>query len=158
MGPKGLREGINHAQIRWSVENEPRVADTISDRRVHTSIKSARLIRKTEECEKDKSARDQRPAEHLEALMCNGDTPPDKSCDLGDRGRVAVRVGPAFPRCDTFLRTGYDDIRPQRNCPEYLGGRKGHQPEVQATTGTLGIRHCLLELTLALVERADGCD
>ena len=140
------------------MDNEPRVADTISDRRVQTSIKSARLIRKTEECKKDKSARDQRPAEHLEAVSSNGDTLPDKSCDLGDRGRVAVRVGPAFPRCDTFLRIGYEDIRPQRNCPKYLGGRKGHQPEVQATIGTLGMRHRLLELTLALVERADGYD
>jgi hypothetical protein len=84
--------------------------------------------------------------------------PPDEACDLGDRGIVAVRVGPAFPRSDTRLRTDDNDIRPQRNCPENPSGRKGHQPEVQATTGTLGVRHHLLELTLALVERADGRD
>jgi hypothetical protein len=158
MGPKGLREGIDHAQIHRSVENEPRVANTIGDRLVHTSIKSPRLIRKTEECEKDKSTRDQRPAEHLEAVSYDRDIPPDETCNLVDHGIVAVRVGPAFPRSDTESHIGYEDIRPQRNCPKNLGGRKGHQPEVQATTGTLGMRHHLLELTLALVKCADGYD
>ena len=68
-----------------------------------------------------------------------------------------MRVGPTFPRCDTVLRIGDDDIRPQRNGPEYIGGRKGHQPEVPATAKTMR-RHHLLELTLVLVERANGRD
>ena len=143
--------------MHWSMENKPRAADTIEDRCVHTSIKLARLICETEECEKDKGTRDQRPAEHLDVIHIMV-IPPDEACDLGDRGIVAVRIGPAFPRCDTRLRIDDNDIRPQRNCPENLSERKGHQPKVQATTGTLGMRHHLLELTLALVERADGHD
>ena len=148
---------MDYTQIHWSVENEPRDADATEDRCVHTPIKLARLIRETEECEKDKGTRDQRPAEHLEATIQIIVIPPDEACDLGDRGIVAVRVGPAFPRSDTRLRTDDDDIRPQRNGPEYFGGRKGHQPEVPATAETLR-RHHLPGLTLALIERANGRD
>jgi hypothetical protein len=148
---------MNYAQIRWSVENEPRAADTTRDRLVHTPIKLARLIRKAKEREKDKSARDQRPAEHLEAISHTRVTPPDEACDLDDLGIVTVRGGPALPRCDTCLRTDDNDIRPQRNGPEHLGGRKGHQAEVPATA-KLGMRRHLLEQTLALVERANRRD
>ena len=137
--------------------SERRVADMTSDRRVQPTIMLERLVRKAKEREKDKSARDQRPAEHLEADFHTRVIPPDRACDLVDFGIVAVRVGPAFPRCDTALHIGDDDIRPQRNAPEYIGGRKGHQPEVTATAKTLR-RHHLLELTLVLVERANGRD
>ena len=140
------------------MDSERRVADTTGDRRVHTTIKLARLIRKAKEREKDKSARDQRPAEYLEAISQIWVILPNEACDLDDLGIVAVRVGPAFPRCDTRLRIGDDEIRPQRNGPEYLGGRNGHQAEVPATAETMGMRHYLLELTLALVERANGHD
>jgi hypothetical protein len=148
---------MNYAQIRWSAGNEPRAADTTGDRLVHTSIKLTRLIRKTEERKKDKRARHQQPSEYLEAISQMWVILPNDAWDLDDLGIVAVRVGPAFPRLDTRLRIGDDEIRPQRNGPEYLDARNGHQAEVQATTGTLGMRH-LLELTLALVERADGYD
>jgi hypothetical protein len=118
----------------------------------------ARLIREAKEREKDKSARDQRPAEHFEVVNHTRVIPPDEACDLDDLGIVAVCVGPAFPRCDTRLRIGDDDIQPQRNGPKYIGGGKGHQPEAPATAKTLGMRHHLLELTLVLVERPNGRD
>jgi hypothetical protein len=149
---------MNYAQIRWSVENEPRAADTTRDRLVHTPIKLARLIRKAKEREKYKSARDQQPAEHLEAVSHTRVIPPDEARDLDNLGIVAVRGGPTLPRCDTFLRSNDNDIRPQWNGSENSGGRNAHQPEVPATAETLGMRHHLLELTLALVERANGRD
>jgi hypothetical protein len=50
----------------------------------------------------------------------------------------------------------HNNIRPYRNGPEYLDGRKGHQAEVPATAETLGRQHYLPELTLALVKRING--
>jgi hypothetical protein len=139
------------------VESGRRIADTTGDGRVHTTIMLARLIRKAKEREKDKSARDHRPAEYPEATSQIWVVLPNDAWDLDDLGIMAVHFGPAFPRSDT-LCIGDDEIRPQRNGPEYLGGRKGHQPEVPATVKTLGVNHYLPELTLALVERVNGRD
>jgi hypothetical protein len=105
----------------------------------------ARLIPKAEECEKDKSTRDQRPAEYLEATSQIWVILPNEACDLHYIGIVAVRGGPALPRLDTCLRIGDDEIRPQWNGSEYLGGRNAHQPEVPATARTLRMRHHLVE-------------
>ena len=86
----------------------------------------ARLIRKAKECKKGKRARDDRPAEHLDAVSHGWVILPDDAWDLDDLGIVAVHVGPAFPRSDTRLRGGHNEIRSQRNGPKYFGGRKGH--------------------------------
>ena len=51
------------------VSERRQVADTRCDRRVQTTIMLARLIRKAKKREKDKRARDQLPAEHLEATI-----------------------------------------------------------------------------------------
>ena len=117
----------------------------------------ARLIRKAKEPEKDKSARDQRPAEYPKANSQIWVVLPNDARDLVDLGIVTVHISPAFPRLDTCLRIGHDEIRPQRNGPKYLGRRKGHQPEVPATVKTLGMDHYLAELTLAPVERVNAC-
>ena len=83
----------------------------------------ARLIRKAKEPEKDKSARDQRPAEYPEAISQIWVVLPNDTWDLDDLGIVSVRVGPAFPGFDTRLRIGDDEICPQRNGPEYIDSR-----------------------------------
>ena len=142
--------------MRRSVESGRRVADTTGEGRVRTTIMLARLIRKAEEPEKDKRARDKRPAEHLEADSHLWVFLPNDAWDLVDRVIVAVRVGPAFPRCNAHLRRADDDIRPQKNGPENLGGGKSHQAEVSSTTETMGRRHYLPELTFALVKRVNG--
>jgi hypothetical protein len=117
------------------------VADTTGERCVHTTIALARLIRKAEEREKEKRASNKRPTEYLEAIFRIWVIPPNEACDLDNRGIVAVRVCPAYPRSDTLLHIGHDKIRPQRNGPEYLDGADGHQAEVPATTETRGSRH-----------------
>ena len=118
----------------------------------------ASLICKAKEREKDKRARDQRPAEYLDPSSKLWVVLPNVAWDLDDLGIVSVHLSPASPRPDTCRRIGDDEIRPQRNGPKYLGRRKGHQPEVPATAKTLRMRHHLFELTLALVERANGRD
>jgi hypothetical protein len=118
----------------------------------------ARLIRKAKEREKNKRARDNQPTEHLEANSYWWVILPDETRDLADRGIVGVYVGPARPRRDTHLHIVYDDIRPQRNGPEYLDAGKGHQAEVPATTRTIRRRHKLVELTFTLEERVNGQD
>jgi hypothetical protein len=112
----------------------------------------ARLIRKAEECEKGKRARDNQPVGYFEGVSHISVILPNEAWDLDDHGIVAVSLGPAYPRCDTFLRIIHDKIRPQRNGPEYPGGRKGRQAEVPATTETLGRRHYLPELTLVHIK------
>lgn len=140
------------------MESKHRVADTTGERRVHTTIALARLVRKAEEPEKEKRAYDKRPAVYLEAVSYRWVVLPNKACDLDDRGIVAVRVGPAYPRPDTRLRSGHDEIRSQRNGPEYLDGADGHQADVSPTAETRGSLHQLAKLTLAIVERVSGCD
>ena len=108
------------------ISERRQVADTSYDRRVQTTIMLARLIRKAKERKKGKRACDNQPAEHLDAVSHKWVILPNDAWDLDDLGIVAVHVGPAFPRPDTRLRTGHDEIRSQRNCPKYLGGRKGH--------------------------------
>jgi hypothetical protein len=140
------------------VASERREADTTGDGHVHTTIMLARLIRKAKEREKDKSARDQRPAEYPEGTSQIWVVLPNDAWDLVDLGIVAVRVSPAFPGLDTHLRIGDDEIRPKRNGTKYLRGRKGDQPDVPATAQTLGMYHYPAEPTLAFVERIDGRD
>ena len=138
--------------------SERRVADTTGNRREQTAIILARLIGKAKEAEKDKSARNKRPTVCLEAAASPGVILPNGAWDLEDMGVVAVRIRPAFPRCDTYLRIVDDEIRPQRNGPNYLGGRKGHQPEIPATVKTLRMSHYLAELASPLVECANAHD
>ena len=117
-------------------------ADTTRERRVHTTIALARLVRKAEEREKEKRAHDKRPAVYFEAVSHHWVVLPNEACDLGDRGIVAVRVRPAYPRLDTRLRGGHNKIRSQRNGPNYLDGADGHQAEVPPTAeATRGSRH-----------------
>jgi hypothetical protein len=118
----------------------------------------ARLIRKAKEREKNNSACNQRPSEYLEATSQIWVVLPNDAWDLDDLGIVAVRVSPAFPGLNTYLRIGDDEIGPKRNGTKYLRGRKGDQPDVPATAQTLGMYHYLAELTLAFVERVDGRD
>ena len=115
------------------------------------------LTRKAKEREKYKRARDQRPAEYPEATSQIRVVLPYDGRDLDDFGIVSMRVSPAFPRLDTRLRIGDDEVCPQRNGPEYIDGRKGHQPEVPATIETWTRGHHLPKLTLAPVERVNAC-
>ena len=138
--------------------SERRVADTSGDRRVQAAIMLASLIREAKEREKHESARDKRPTVCLETTRVQRVSLPNRVWDLVDMGVVAVRIGPASPSCDISLRTIDDEIRPQRDGPDYLGRRKGHQPEIPTTVETLRVSHYLVELTLAPVECANARD
>lgn len=120
---------------------------------------SARLIPKAEECKKDKRARDQQPAVHLETDSTLSVILPNDAWNLKNLGIVVVYGGPASPRSNTPIASGtvHENECSQRNGPKYLEEGQGHQAEVPATTEALRA-HCLPELLLALVEQVDGRD
>ena len=112
--------------MRCIAKSGRRVADPTSEQRVHTTIVLARLIRKPEEREKDKSAHDKQPAEQLYADIHIRVVLPNGAWDLEHLGIVTVDVGPAFPRCDGLLGIVHYDVRPHWDGPKYLYERKGH--------------------------------
>src|SRR6266403_3382116 len=131
---------MNYVRMRRFVKRRGRIADTIGDRGVHTTVIVTRLTRKAEECEKEKCTQDKRPAEQLEGRTAIVVILPNRSWNLDDLGIVSVRGRPAI-RLDTQLCIVHDVVRCPRNGPKYLGGRNKLQANVPATSETRGGRH-----------------
>jgi hypothetical protein len=81
---------------------------------------SARLIPKTEECKKDKRARDQQPAVHLETDSILSVILPNNAWNLENLGIVVVYGGPASPRSNALIASGtvHENECSQWNGPE----------------------------------------
>jgi len=95
-----------------------------------------RFPSKAKQREKEKRAKDNRPAKHLEEESRPVVILPSITWDLSDLGIVPVHISPALPRYDTRLRVIHNVKCPQRNGPQHLSGGNGHQAEVLATTVT----------------------